>query len=397
MTLWNRLSETIGNPLEWRSSEKNLFILGILWLLHVGFVLWALLVLGLRLGPETVLNNHVAPHLPWLLGLLGINTLLILITLALRRRDHDGVWHEHLSAQWYALALVTLGHFTGTLSLATGVVLAGAPVVGFMFLNRGPVLAAMVTALAGHLVLTWAASTGHLPYGGMLGPERAPDGTPSTFWVVNLYLFTAPQFTFLAALSSLILARWRQREAEARLLSLTDALTHLPNRRAIMAQLTREVEQSRRSGLPLAVVMMDLDRFKQLNDTHGHPAGDAVLVAVAETLGEALRQSDMAGRYGGEEFMILLHGADNHGASLLAERCRQALEDMAVDTGDGKPLKVTASFGLCSNEKNAALTPEEMVERADAALYQAKSRGRNRVDIAEDDRADHRSSGKNAH
>lgn len=397
MTLWNRLSETIGNPLEWRSSEKNLFILGILWLLHLGFVLWAVLVLGLRLGPATVLDHHVAPHLPWLLGLLGLNTLLLLSTLWLRRGGRDGIWHEHLSAQWYALALVTLGHFTGTLSLATGVVLAGAPVVGFMFLNRGPVLAAMATALIGHLCLTWAAAAGLLPYGGMLGPERAADGSPSTFWVVNLYLFTAPQFIFLAALSSLILTRWRQREAEARLLSLTDALTHLPNRRAIMAQLTREVEQSRRSGLPLAVVMMDLDRFKRLNDTHGHPAGDAVLVAVAETLGEALRQSDMAGRYGGEEFMILLHGADNHGASLLAERCRQALEEMTVDTGDGEPLTVTASFGLCSNEKNPALTPDEMVERADVALYRAKNQGRNRVEIAGDDRSDNRSSGTEAH
>lgn len=383
MSLWNSLAERLGNPLDWRSAHKSLFVLAIVWLLVFGYAAWAGIVLSWPFGPESVRVNHVAPYLPWLLLMLGLTTLLVLTTWLAGRFNEDSPWHQHFCAQWYTVILIVLAHFTGIFSLATGVILSGAPVVGFMFLNRSAVFGAMATALVTHVLLSVGATEGMFPYGPMIGPSLDADGSLDAFWVTSLYIFTAPQYAVLVALSWYILTRWRQREAEVRLLSMTDALTGVANRRAIMALLRRELEKSRETGLPVSVVMADLDHFKQLNDSRGHQAGDAVLTQAGAVFKQALRQSDHVGRYGGEEFLIVLAGADSHGASLLAERCRVALEALSVEAPDnGAPLTVTASFGLCSNEEAPDMTMEDILRAADEALYLAKDRGRNRLEMA---------------
>lgn len=383
MSLRNSLAERLGNPLDWRSAPKSLFVLAIVWLLVFGYVAWAVIVLSWPFGPESVRVNHVAPYLPWLLLMLGLTTLLVLITWLVGRFNEDSPWHQYFCAQWFALILIVLSHFTGIFSLATGVILSGAPVVGFMILKRGAVLGAMTTALVIHVLLSIGATDGMLPHGPMIGPSQDADGSLDAFWVTSLYLFTAPQYAVLVALSWYILTRWRQREAEVRLLSMTDALTGVANRRTIMALLRRELDKSRETGLPVSVVMADLDHFKELNDNRGHQAGDAVLTQTGVVFKQALRQSDHVGRYGGEEFLMVLAGADSHGASLLAERCREALEALSVQAPDnGAPLAVTASFGLCSNEGTPDVALEDILRAADEALYLAKDHGRNRVEVA---------------
>lgn len=381
MSLWSSIPERLGNPLDWRSAHKSLFVLVIVWLLVFGYVAWASIVLAWPFGAETVRVDHVAPYLPWLLLMLAVTTLLVAGTWLAGRYRPDSPWHQHFCAQWYTLILIVLAHFTGIFSLATGVILSGAPVVGFMFLHRSAVFAAMATAVTTHVALSIAATHGHLPHGPMLGPSQDPDGSLDAFWVSSLYIFTVPQYAVLVALSWYILTRWRQREAEVRLLSMTDALTGVANRRAIMALLRRELDKSRENGLPVSVVMADLDHFKRLNDTHGHQAGDAVITEAAAVFKKALRQSDHVGRYGGEEFLIVLAGADSHGASLLAERCRAGLEALRVESADGRLLSVTASFGLCSNDRDNDMTMEDMLRAADDALYRAKDEGRNRVEL----------------
>lgn len=134
----------------------------------------------------------------------------------------------------------------------------------------------------------------------------------------------------------------------------------------------------------MAVVMVDLDHFKQINDTWGHEAGDYVLIAAAEVLQKNVRQNDRVGRYGGEEFLLVLPGADLEGARLLAERCRQQLEALEVMLFDGRRLRASASMGVCCNQRERTLTPEMMLRRADKALYVAKESGRNRVVTVDD-------------
>jgi diguanylate cyclase (GGDEF)-like protein len=123
--------------------------------------------------------------------------------------------------------------------------------------------------------------------------------------------------------------------------------------------------------------MFDVDHFKQVNDRHGHPVGDQVIVAVARRLAAATRKTDLLGRYGGEEFVILLPDTAHDGARILAERIRAGLADRPIDT-DAGPLPVTASIGLAQWEPDDT-EPGTLLARADEALYRAKQSGRNRV------------------
>jgi diguanylate cyclase (GGDEF)-like protein len=160
--------------------------------------------------------------------------------------------------------------------------------------------------------------------------------------------------------------------------ALVDGLTGLANRRQIEDALATEISRAARFDNPLTVVLADLDDFKALNDRNGHAAGDAVLRAFATVLEETLRDADLAGRWGGEEFLLLLPGTDNEGGMLLAERIRATLAGRAILTPDGAAAHVTASFGLAT--LSAGMAEAELVAAADAALYAAKRGGKDRVE-----------------
>ncbi|HEX9309118.1 MAG TPA: diguanylate cyclase [Anaeromyxobacter sp.] len=164
--------------------------------------------------------------------------------------------------------------------------------------------------------------------------------------------------------------------ADLALASRRDPLTGLPNRRAFEEDLAREVARAARTGEPLAVVMLDLDRFKAVNDGYGHAAGDAVLRALAARAQGAVRAGDVVARLGGEELGLLLPGADLARAAEVAERLRAALAALPVDAA-GHALAVTASLGCAVLAPGEP--PEALVARADARLYDAKRDGRNVV------------------
>jgi diguanylate cyclase (GGDEF)-like protein len=168
--------------------------------------------------------------------------------------------------------------------------------------------------------------------------------------------------------------------AIAEMRASTDTLTGLPNRRAIQATLKRMVAQASRTVSPLSALMIDLDHFKHINDQHGHDRGDEVLAGVGAALDGVLRASDFAGRWGGEEFMVLLPDTNTDGATHFAERVRSALGEIYVDSVDAH---ITASIGVATIPDHA--TDAEHLERsADRALYTAKRNGRDRVEIAHD-------------
>ncbi len=165
---------------------------------------------------------------------------------------------------------------------------------------------------------------------------------------------------------------------QLRQLSVTDGLTGLYNHRHVHQLLHDEHERSKRTGEPIAVVMLDLDRFKQLNDTHGHPTGDIVLAQTARILEETAREVDMIGRYGGEEFIAILPGADETAAALFAERVRSTVERHEYRDGD-KRIRMTVSAGVASAKGGKLTRPDDLIRQADRALYRAKDLGRNRV------------------
>jgi diguanylate cyclase (GGDEF)-like protein len=162
-------------------------------------------------------------------------------------------------------------------------------------------------------------------------------------------------------------------------LAATDGLTGLLNKRSLEEALARDLARADRTESSIGLVMVDVDFFKKVNDTHGHQVGDEVLKAVSQILCSSLRTGDVAARYGGEEFMTVLPGSDAEGALIVAERIRKRLEQTEIQTSVG-PLRVTASFGVASvRGPDCRTCAKDLVARADAALYEAKRAGRNRV------------------
>ncbi|WP_111640347.1 sensor domain-containing diguanylate cyclase [Marinimicrobium alkaliphilum] len=164
-------------------------------------------------------------------------------------------------------------------------------------------------------------------------------------------------------------------------ISRVDGLTGLFNRRFWEEQLVAEFLRLSRSPHPTSLIMFDIDHFKTFNDTYGHTAGDEVIRAVARVTRESVRESDIAGRYGGEEFAILLPDTAAEDALQMAERLRETIENTVVES-EGSRLKVTVSLGVagwCDSFRNHA----EWIKRADQALYRSKERGRNRVSTEE--------------
>ncbi len=160
--------------------------------------------------------------------------------------------------------------------------------------------------------------------------------------------------------------------------AITDGMTGLFIRRYALERLRQEIKRARRYGQSLGVVMCDIDHFKEVNDTWGHPAGDAIIVAVAQTLMAGLRTGvDVAGRYGGEEFLLLMPETDAEGTAVAAERLRAAIEALETPIGGGRTLKKTMSFGV--TELGPDDDGESVVKRADEALYESKESGRNKV------------------
>ena len=171
----------------------------------------------------------------------------------------------------------------------------------------------------------------------------------------------------------------------------SDKLTGLPNRRSADDTFKHMVANAARTSKPLALVLFDLDHFKRVNDTHGHPKGDEVLAAIGSTVGGAIRGNDFAARDGGEEFMVLLPGDDTNGARLVAEKLRSTIEALRIpDLEQG----ITASFGVASYPDDAS-SREELIRMADRALYRAKRAGRNRVYAASDPEVESDGSGSN--
>ncbi len=231
-------------------------------------------------------------------------------------------------------------------------------------LQEGPRLTASVTALTQIIGLNFAHAAVRLSLASAQRMERVQMGLVAT---------SGLSLVLTLVLGFLLRRRWLQNQRLISRLhrhSMTDALTRLPNRRAFGQELAREMARAQRSGRPLTLALIDLDRFKDYNDLLGHPRGDALLEQAAIAWKKALRPTDLLARVGGEEFAILMADSSAQNASASLERLRRAT-----------PESQTFSAGLAQLTANEAAA--DLIDRADKALYRAKQAGRNRSVIAE--------------
>ena len=173
--------------------------------------------------------------------------------------------------------------------------------------------------------------------------------------------------------------RLLQSKEELEKLSRTDELTRLPNRRFLLDRFNQELFHHNRRNRALALAILDLDLFKEINDRHGHQAGDQVLFEFGRILDESCRDYDIVGRYGGEEFVVVLPDTDSSDARAICERIRKRIENHPFDAR-GHGIRITTSIGIACKPAREKTTADELFQRADAALYRAKEAGRNRVE-----------------
>lgn len=367
----------LSNPLDWRPIDRFILLASLLMLAPV--VLSAILLATLFFAP-----NYLDPDITLALFILYACHGILLagfLGLALRRRRHSNDWPalENFIIVSFAIVVLLSSYATGThfteglLILFLGVNITSA------LANIHKIRIAYVCVCVVMVLLAVSDFSGALPSAPLFAqPPLKPDGSPLIGWLA-VQIMIAAALLAITNISLTAIGRWVERETLYREMSTIDGLTRLTNRRSFIER--GHTEFSRAQRIPasaLACVMVDLDHFKRINDTWGHHAGDQVLIAASTIMMESARQYDEVGRYGGEEFAILLPGLTLETAAIVAERIREKIAGAKINV-DGNSIAITASFGVASFPAPDITNLNDLLKAADRALYAAKSSGRNRV------------------
>ena len=387
---WNRATDPVQgwgivsffqNQLlrNWTLLNKTMLILSLSIFINLFMLAWDLFVLY---QPQfypwvnlAVIHTHLSLGMIFMSVFIG---LLLLCHFCSQQR-----WVEKfmpmLSVQLFTLVLLIHGYFVGSFSPATMVGYVGWACVGLILFDRKIIYCALAPATIVLLLLNYLSTFAGLPYAPLFNMEPMNQTVMNPFWVMSMFFFLVPLMLVCLFLFEILLSQWRIREATIATLSRIDPLTNVMNRRSIANQL-EQLHQQRKALY--SVVLLDLDHFKNINDQFGHSMGDQVLVNVAKCLANNLRDRDMIGRFGGEEFILLLPNTTTAQAQSVAERCRLAISHLNFITEYQQEFSVSASFGISSSV--SADEPHLIISQADQALYAVKADGRNQVKIFTD-------------
>lgn len=383
---WNRATDPVQgwgivsffqNQLlrNWTLLNKTMLILSLSIFINLSMLAWDLFVLY---QPQfypwvnlAVIHTHLSLGMIFMSVFIG---LLLLCHFCSQQR-----WVEKfmpmLSVQLFTLVLLIHGYFVGSFSPATMVGYVGWACVGLILFDRKIIYCALAPATIVLLLLNYLSTFAGLPYAPLFNMEPMNQTVMHPFWVMSMFFFLVPLMLVCLFLFEILLSQWRIREATIATLSRIDPLTNVMNRRSIANQL-EQLHQQRKALY--SVVLLDLDHFKHINDNYGHDMGDQVLIQVAECLAQHVREQDMIGRFGGEEFILLLPNTTTEQAQHVAERCRIALTELNF-VYEQQPFSISASFGISSSQN--ASEPQQIIRQADQALYAVKTAGRNQVQI----------------
>jgi len=368
------------NPMDWKAIDRFILLATLVLLVPVGF--GSALLVSQYMAPEYLHQTYV----PVLLCMYAIHILVLgsMTAAAIMRRQTATDWplYENTIISSYVVVVLVSAYLTGShFSEGLLLIFLGVNITGTLAsVNKIrqsywivlPVLGLL--GIADHLAV--------LPYAPLFEQSiYAPDGRPLLGWLVVRDI-TVVILAVLLYLCILAMKRWTERENLYLKMSSTDGLTRLANRNSFIHRGQEEISRTRNhvlsSAQTLSCIMIDLDHFKHINDTWGHHAGDEVLVAVSKVMMENARKTDEVGRYGGEEFAMLLPRTSAAKAVRIAERLRQKISEMKVMV-DGQTIEVTASFGVASFPSSDVSNMKDLLKSADKALYGAKEMGRNKV------------------
>ncbi|EXT52894.1 diguanylate cyclase domain protein [Acinetobacter sp. 25977_4] len=359
--------------INWTPLQKSALMLTLACAMNFSWILWK----GYILITPSVWQWSNLPLVEsqlWL-NLLTLFLLALLIIPCYRYKDQD--WAQKIvpliSVQAFMLMLCHDGYLIGSISPATMVGYVGTIGVGLVLFERKIVYSAFIPATIILAVCTYLSMNGVIPYAPLFNFTAIRHAQTNPFWLGSMLFFIMPILVACFILFEILLTQGRQRETYIQRLSQIDPLTNVLNRRSLNAHLETLHEQK----FDYALVLLDIDHFKKINDVYGHHQGDQVLIKIAQCLSENLRNEDIIGRFGGEEFILLLPNTDIIQAEKIAERCRLALQGLSIFNNQNIQIHVSASFGISSSA--FANDPYIVIRQADEALYAVKASGRNQV------------------
>lgn len=363
----------------WTILKKSILLLILAAFMNLFWISWDIFVLLNTQYYEWVHLNLVRSQL-WTSLIMLVVLLLLIIPCHLFREQ---LWAQSilpiLSVQVFTAMLCHNSYLVGSFSPATMVGYVSVVGVGLVLFDRRMVYCALIPATFALLLCNYLSMIGVLTYAPLFNMQRLNEVSMHPFWVGSMMFFLLPIMLACLFLFEILLTQWRTREMTIQVLSRLDPLTNVLNRRSIGSYLEKLHQQPE----PLySIILLDLDHFKSINDHFGHSMGDQVLVQVAKCLANHLRDQDIIGRFGGEEFILLLPSTTTAQAQNVAERCRLAISQLRFITEHKQEFVISASFGISSSL--SADEPHLIISQADQALYAVKAAGRNQVRVFTD-------------
>lgn len=363
--------------MNWSNVNKSILAFSICAAITLLWIVWWLVWARVP-NFQIWINFEFYPNLmtAYVLSLVGY-LILIVVAYLLRKNIFVEKYIPYFTTCYLGITLMYGAYCTGIISFASIAGFVSLVTVGLVLFQPREVYTAVIPVTFFILIMGYLSATDQIAYAPIYSQKLQELPLHNNmFWVSSMLYFYIPIFLISIILFIILLIQWKYREEYIDKMSKIDPLTLVYNRRSITDFLSLNHQQKQ----DYVIVLLDIDHFKQVNDTYGHDVGDQVLIKVAQILMDNIRKNDYVGRFGGEEFIFILNTLELKQAFEIAERCRVEIEKNHICLNNAEKIRITASFGISMpSELTGDLTKEVFIRQADQALYFAKLSGRNQV------------------